>query len=404
VPPSSKETSERRSWAVAFAGFGAFLGLYLTQPMLPTLQVLYHASKAAVSMTVTAATIGVAVAAPLIGSLADRLGRKRVIVYSCALMAVATLAAATATGLSALVFWRFLQGLLTPGIFATTVAYVQEEWAEGGVGRTMAMYVTGTVVGGFTGRMTAGLIVSHWDWRWAFVAAAAMIAAVTAALQAWLPKESRFVAEMSGESLVQGIGAHLRNPQLLATFAIGSGMLFTLVGTFTYVTFHLSGAPFRLGPLALGYLFCTYLVGAVVTPPCGRIVDRYGQRTAASLAIGTGVVGILLTLIPNLWTVVAGLALCCSGVFVAQAASSSYIGVAANGRKALAVGMYVTCYYLGGSVGAELPGFLWRFGGWPACVAMIACVQLAAMGIALTFWPSATAQAAREKFVLVGHE
>jgi MFS family permease len=389
---------------VAFAGFGAFLGLYVPQPMLPTLENLFHVGKAAVSMTVTAATIGVAIAAPLVGSLTDRLGRKRVIVTSCGLMAVATLAAATATGLSTLVFWRFVQGLLTPGIFATTVAYVQEEWPQGGVGRAMALYVTGTVVGGFTGRMTAGLVVSHGDWRWSFVVAAAMIAVVAAALQAWLPKERRFVAERSGESLLQGIGAHLHNPQLVATFAMGFGMLFTLVGTFTYVTFHLSGAPFHLGPLALGYLFCTYLVGAIVTPPCGRIVDRYGQRTAAVLAVGTGVAGILLTLIPNLWAVVAGLALCCSGVFVAQAASSSYIGLAANGRKALAVGLYVTCYYLGGSVGAELPGFLWRFGGWSACVAMIACVQLAVIGIAFAFWPANVRQGGLDQGALVGFE
>jgi MFS family permease len=389
---------------VACAGFCAFLGLYLTQPMLPTLEHLFHAGKTAVSMTVTAATIGVALAAPLMGSVADRFGRKRVIVFSASLMAVATLAAVTATGLATLVFWRFVQGLLTPGIFATTVAYVQEEWVEGGVGRAMAIYVTGTVIGGFTGRMTAGLIVSHWDWRWSFVAAAAMIAAMAAALQAWLPKERRFVAKSSGESLFAGICSHLHNRRLLATYAMGFGMLFTLVGTFTYVTFHLAGPPFRLGPLALGYLFCTYLVGAVVTPRCGRLVDRYGQRTAVAFAIGAGVAGILLTLIPNLWMVVAGLCICCSGVFVTQAAASSYIGLAANGGKALAVGLYVTCYYLGGSVGAELPGFLWRFGGWTACVAMIACVQLLVIAIALVWWPTGPSQAARRDNVLVGFD
>jgi hypothetical protein len=91
-------------------------------------------------------------------------------------------------------------------------------------------------------------------------------------------------------------------------------------------------------------------------------------------------------------------------VFVAQAASSSYIGLAANGRKALAVGLYVTCYYLGGSVGAELPGFLWRFGGWSACVAMIACVQLAVIGIAFAFWPANVRQGGLDQGALVGFE
>ena len=126
--PSALE--RRRSWAVAFAGFCAFLGLYLTQPMLPLLERVFQASKAAVGLTLTASTLGVAIAAPLVGSLADRLGRKRVIVGSASLLALATLLNATATGLPALIAWRFLQGLFTPGVFAVTVAYVQEEWAE----------------------------------------------------------------------------------------------------------------------------------------------------------------------------------------------------------------------------------------------------------------------------------
>jgi MFS family permease len=371
---------------VAFAGFCAFLGLYLTQPLLPMLEQVFHAGKMAVSMTVTGTTLGVAIAAPFVGSIADRLGRKRVIVYSAGLLALATLLDATANSLPELVFWRFLQGLFTPGVFAVTVAYVQEEWADGGAGRAMALYVTGTVLGGFVGRMAAGLIVSHWNWHWCFVVVGALVALEAVALQTLLPKERHFSRRTGDESMIAGARAHLRNPRLVATYIVGFGVLFTLVGTFTYVTFYLSGEPFRLGPVAMGFLFCTYLVGAALTPPGGRIIDRYGHRIALPIAMGTSIAGMLLTLFPNLGAVVAGLALCCSGVFVAQAASSSFIGVAAKTHKALAVGLYVTCYYVGGSVGAELPGALWPLGGWPACVAMIVSVQLLTIVITLTCW------------------
>jgi hypothetical protein len=50
--------------------------------------------------------------------------------------------------------------------------------------------------------------------------------------------------------------------------------------------------------------------------------------------------------------------------------------------------MYVTCYYVGGSVGAELPGFLWRWGGWPACVALVILVQLLTILVTSTCWVS----------------
>lgn len=382
----TRAAERRRTLAVAFAGFCAFLGLYVTQPLLPMFEHLFKAGKATVSLTLTASTLGVAIAAPLVGSVADRLGRKRVIVGSAGLLTLATLLDATATGLPSLIFWRFFQGLFTPGVFAVTVAYVQEEWADGGAGRAMAIYVTGTVIGGFTGRIISGLIVSHWNWHVSFLAAGILVGVSTLALQAWLPKERHFSRRARGESLASGTAAHFRNPKLLATFAVGFGVLFTLVATFTYVTFHLAGAPFHLGPLGLSFLFCTYLFGAVVTPPCGHVIDRYGHRAALALAMGTGVAGMLLTLIPNLWMVIAGLALCCSGVFVAQAASTSFIGMTAGSNKALAVGMYVTCYYVGGSVGAELPGFLWRFGGWTACVALVILVQLLTILLTRLFW------------------
>lgn len=381
--PDIRVADGRRTLAVTFAGFCAFLGLYATQPLLPMLEQLFHASKAAVSLTLTSSTLGVALAAPLVGSVADRLGRKRVIVASASLLALATLLDATATGLPALVFWRFLQGVFTPGVFAVTVAYVQEEWADGGAGRAMAMYVTGSVIGGFTGRMTTGLIVSRWHWQWAFVAIGILGVASAFVLHAWLPRERRFTGRVQGESPLAGVASHLRNPRLQATFAVGFGVLFSLIACFTYVTFHLAGAPFHLGPTALGLLFLTYLVGAVITPSAGRVIDRYGHRTAMVLAMGTGIAGMLLTLLPNLWGVVAGLALCCTGVFVAQAATASYIGVAARHDKALAVGLYVTFYYLGGCAGGELPGLLWRFGGWTACVALVILVQLLTIAITL---------------------
>jgi predicted MFS family arabinose efflux permease len=284
-----------------------------------------------------------------------------------------------------LVSWRFLQGVFTPGVFAVTVAYVQEEWREGGVGRAMAAYVTGTVIGGFIGRMTAGIVGAHLGWRWVFVVLGSLGACGTLALNSWLPSERHFVR--ARQPLGRGMAEHLRNAKLLATFAAGFGVLFSLVATFTYVTFYLAEPPFQLGSAALGLIFVVYLVGAVITPPSGRAIDRFGHRVTFAFAMAASLGGALLTLIPSLWAVTIGLALCCSGVFVAQAAANSYIGVAAVHGKALAVGLYVAFYYAGGSAGAQLPGLLWSVGGWPACVSLIAIVQCSSILITRLGWP-----------------
>ena len=108
-------------------GVCAFIDLYVTQPLLPLFRHVFHASAAQVSLTLSAATLSVAIAAPLIGLLADRLGRKSVILTSICALSVATFMAATSPGLNELIVWRFLQGLMMPGVFAVTMAYIHEE-------------------------------------------------------------------------------------------------------------------------------------------------------------------------------------------------------------------------------------------------------------------------------------
>ena len=93
-----------------------------------------------------------------------------------------------------------------------------------------------------------------------------------------------------------------------------------------------------------------------------------------------------LTLIPHLWAVLAGLALCCTGVWITQSAATSYIGTIAREARAAAVGLYVMFYYLGGSFGSEVPGRFWTRGGWPACVGLIVGVQLLTVAIGAVSW------------------
>ena len=375
--------SRARTAAVVCAGFCAFLTLFAPQPLLPALASALGVTAAAVSLVVTASTVGVALAAPFAGMIADRLGRKRVIVPAAFLLAVPTIAAAGANSLGQLIFWRFWQGVFTPGIFVATIAYINEEW-ETGAGAAVSSYVTGTVVGGFCGRMLAAVVAEHSSWRWAFVALGVLNALGGVVIWLGLPRERRFVRART--ATLGPMLAHLRNPRLLATYAVAFCVMFTLLATFTYVNFYLAAPPFRLGTQALAFLFVVYLVGAVVTPIAGRMIDRLGHCEALIIAFAAGILGIFLTLSHRLPVVMAGLAVCCTGVFVANSAGSSYVGVVAREARAAAVGLYVTFYYVGGSFGSAVPGRFWIRGGWPACVTLVAAVQVLTIVMALAFW------------------
>ena len=182
----------------------------------------------------------------------------------------------------------------------------------------------------------------------------------------------------------------LRNPRLVATFAVGFNILFSLVGVFTWITFQLSAAPFFLSTAALSSLFFVYLIGLVVTPGAGALIPRVGLRAGVGGAILCSTIGVGLTLSQSLPAVIAGLALLSSGVFIAQTATQTYLRVTSPPEaRVSAAGLYLTFYYLGGTVGGVAPGAFWAWGRWPACVGCVVIMQAIALAVALAGWKNA---------------
>jgi predicted MFS family arabinose efflux permease len=377
-----------RVLAVFLCGAFAFLDLYCTQPLLPLLSHIFHATETRVGLTISASTLGVAISAVLLALFGERVNRKRIIIWAMAALAVTVALTASASGLRSLAVWRFVQGLLTPGIFIITIAYITEEWEPLQVPRVMSVYVAGTVFGGFVGRVAGGSLATLYGWRWMF-----LILGIAGAFGALITK--RLLREPSPKPLpaamlanrFQPLFNNLRNPRLLVTFGIGFCMLFTLVSAFSYITFYLADAPFDLSTTALSWLFSVYLVGLVVTLAAGTVLARVGLRHGMLTAIALCVAGVALTLIHSLVAVGIGLSLASSGVFIAQTCANSFLRDAAPaGSRVSAAGMYICSYYIGGTVGGILPGLLWKAAGWPGCAAVIFCFLSVAALLAFFGW------------------
>ena len=365
--------------AAMIAGGCTFLNVYCTQPLLPLLMHIFHASEVQVSLTVGVVTLSVALTAPLVGLMAESLGRKKVIVPALFAMAAVTFLTATARTLHGLIFWRFMQGLFVPGVIAVIIAYINEEFPDR-AGTVMSAYVAGTVFGGFLGRFLTGMMAAQGNWRMAFVVLGVLDFLGALAVRAWLPLARRFVPGQHVFQSFRDTWGHLQNARLLAVCGMGFSVLFSLVGVFTYVNFHLAAAPFKLSPAALGGVFFVYLLGCVVTPLAGRFLDRHGFRRTAVLSVSMSLAGLALTLIPSLPVVIGGLALFSSGIFISQSAATVLTGRVAQGARSAAAGLYVTFYYAGGSVAAVATAWFWLRGGWPACVGLFAAASLTTLG------------------------
>jgi predicted MFS family arabinose efflux permease len=369
-----------RRLAVAAAGFSTFLHLYAPQALLPELAREFGVSAAQISAMITASTLAIALTAPFTGAAADVLGRKLLITTAMFAVTVPVLMETVATAPGNLIFWRFIEGLLLPPIFTVVLAYVGDEWPPAEVVGVAGIYVSASSLGGFCGRLIPGIVGDVAGWRYAFLAIAAIGLAGAIVVAAKLPREKRFVRSdgflASGRQMLR----HLGNPQLVATCVVGFGVLFNFIAIFTYVSFRLAAPPYNFTPSLLGAVFFTYLVGAAATPWTGRVVMRYGRRALMIGVIAVWLAGLALLLASPLALILIGLSLCAGCGMLCQATSTGYVTASANEGRSSAIGLYVSSFYIGGSVGGVAAGALWSAAGWWGVVALSAAV-VAMMGL-----------------------
>jgi YNFM family putative membrane transporter len=299
---------------------------------------------------------------------------------------VPTLIMTLVSSVPAFAFWRFAQGLLLPPIFTVAVAYIGDEWPPADVPRVAGLYISGTSIGGFCGRFIPGMLTDLIGWRAAF-AVVALLTLLAAIIVVWtLPRERNFVRSGGLLSSLSQMLRHFRDRQLMATYAIGFGVLFNFIATFTYVSFHLAAPPYLFSPTLLGALFITYLASSPLVPLVGRAITLFGRRPFVLGVIALWVVGALLLLAPPVSVIMVGLTLCAVCGMVCQAVSTGYVTLTAKEGRSSAVGLYATAYYVGGSAGALLGGLAWTYSGWDGCVAIIVAMQAIIAIIVAAAW------------------
>lgn len=375
-----------RRIAIVFCAFAAFLNLYAPQAILPLIAQEYGVGAATASLVITASTFAVAATAPFTGAIADVLGRKRVIVAAIALLLVPCAMLPLSTSLNEIIFWRFVQGLLLPPVFAVTIAYVGDEWPPQQATGVIGSFTSASSVGGFMSRFIPGLLIAYVGWRGGFLALAGLVAVCLVVVATMLPRERHFVRASNLTASLRQMVAHLRNPKLLAVYAIGFGVLFNFIAVFTYMSFHLAGPPFFLSAAFIGSIFVVYLAGAAAATLTGRMIGKLGRRVFMLWVLAAWACGTLLMLIPSVPVIVFALAVASICGTLAQAASTSAVAITAQGGTSSAVGLYVTSFYVGGTFGGWLTGLAYETGGWPATLSLVLAMQAIMAAIVATTW------------------
>ncbi len=358
----------RRSLVIGLTAFLTLVDLFATQAILPALARHYQVSPAAMGLAVNASTMGMAIAALVVGFLSPHIERRIGILLSLALLAVPTTLLAFAPNLTVFAMLRVMQGLCMASAFALTLAYLGEQCSALDAGGAFAAYITGNVASNLIGRLLSAAVVDGFGLRSNFFFFA-MLNLAGAALVSFTIRRVRPMPTMvSAHSPLATMIGHWRSGALRAAFGIGFCILFAFIGVFTFVNFVLVRPPLSLGMMDVGLVYLVFLPSVVTTLLAGSVVARFGTRPTMWGALGVAAIGLPLLLSSHLAAVMTGMILVACGTFFAQASTTGFVGQAAGDNRGVASGTYLACYFGGGLAGSAVLGQLFDRFGWTACV------------------------------------
>lgn len=266
--------------------------LYL--PALPQIAADLGAPAGQVQWTLTVFILSFGLAQLAAGSLVDRYGRRRTLLWGLGLYVSAALAGALSTQLPLLIMSRVLQGAATAACVIGARAIIRDKYAGSAGLVMMARSMTGMSLIGFVSPVLGGLVTQSLGWH-------ATIGAVAGfGMLAWLAVYVCFDETFTRPASDHGVSFYrfFRSPQflsssLLAGVSFTGALCFLLLSPFVFIgEFGMSRVVYGLMPALCSLAF---LIGTVM---CRHFLRRWSVpdvvRLGSSLSLLGGIGQFLL--------------------------------------------------------------------------------------------------------------
>jgi len=281
--------------------------LYL--PALPLLARELAAPMSATQLTMSALILAFGLGQLVWGPIADRFGRRPVLLSSLSLLLLASIGASLASQIDWLIVWRSAQGATMAAAIVCARAMVRDLYEPHQGARVMSLGLSGLGVLAIASPLLGGVLAVALGWRSALAAVA--IFALLVLLFVWravpetLPQ--RNLRSLHVPTLLANAGQVLAHPGFRAWALLTAatyGGLFTLLSASSFVYIEVLGlSPAQYG-LAMGSGSLAYLIGTFF---CRRWLLRTGLLGAVrrgALFSALGAVGMLAcALVPGLASV-----------------------------------------------------------------------------------------------------
>ncbi|RYG39435.1 MFS transporter [bacterium] len=382
VPSPSISAATR--WALAIGCAVAVSNLYFLQPLLGQVARGFGVSESRAGLATTLTQVGYALGMLTIVPLGDIRERRSLVLTMLGLTSVVALAMAAVPSFSLLLVLSLLLGFAScsPQLLVPFAAELSSKETRG---RVLGFVVSGLLLGILLARTVSGFIGAHLGWRAVYVMAAVLGVILAVFLRILLPK-SRPGERVPYPELMRSLLVLVREEPVLRESAAYGALLFAAFSAFwTTLSFLLE--PRGLGPDIVGLFGLVGAAGALAAPLAGRLADTSGPRRTILVGILVTTLSFAVMLQSSIPALLIGVLLMDVGVQAAHVSNQSrYYSRRPESRSRMNT-VYMTCYFIGGSLGSALGAWAWGAFGWPGVCAVGVGAGLLALAVFVTRKP-----------------
>ncbi|HEY0028900.1 MAG TPA: DHA2 family efflux MFS transporter permease subunit [Allosphingosinicella sp.] len=155
---------------------------------LPHMMASMSATQETINWVLTSYIVASAIAIPITGWLSDRVGRRRLFIFSVVAFTVASVLCAAAQNLTEMVIFRAIQGVSGAFLVPIAQAVMFDINPPEKHGRAMAMFGMGVMIGPILGPVLGGWLTENFSWRWVFLVNLPVGVLCTVLLIRYMPK------------------------------------------------------------------------------------------------------------------------------------------------------------------------------------------------------------------------
>ncbi|MDO3377396.1 MFS transporter [Geoalkalibacter halelectricus] len=350
--------------------------LYAPQPLLPVIMSEFGVSRSSAALLTTVCFVPLSLAPLVYGYVLESVSPRRMLRVSVFLLALSQVLFFFGPTFSSLLAVRAFQGALIPAILTALMTYVSLASGKGSVQRTMAVYVSATILGGFLGRALSGWVATAFGWRYSFLVLAASLL-----LAFYLLGRLREASSLTlGKPHPRMLLDVLRRPGFLRLYLVVFGFFLVFAAIMNFIPFRLTEISAQANEFRIGLMYSGYLMGLITSLSAVRIGAWVGgEMPALRLGLGVFVLALAGMLAPSVGGLFAMMFLFCAGMFLAHATASGLLNRCSGANKGIVNGLYVSFYYAGGALGSYAPAPIYRAFGWEGMI-------WALIGVALLTW------------------